>query len=111
MGVVTEGVDSDIHVLRGDWLTTVIVEGPIDRETVGTLREQVGGAIDGATERVVIDLAAATSIDAAGLGWLVGCHRQGSERAVDVSFRRPRAALLSRVRQTGLDRIVHLVEG
>ena len=105
-----DGDTGKVHIISGDDLTTVVVEGALGSSTVGDLRAPVHAAIDAAGERVVIDLGAVSSIDVTGLGWLVGCHRRAADRSLDLAIRRPGIDLLDRMRQVGVDRILQLAD-
>lgn len=89
-----------------DLRDVVVVTGRVDASTVAMLRETLHAAVDGSDGQVVIDVAGVDTIDATGLGMLVGTQRRANERGLDLVLRDvpPRVARLLKV--THLDRVL-----
>ena len=77
----------------------VIVAGEIDLATVEELRESLD-ALDG---RIVVDLAAVSFIDAAGLGVLAGTRKRLRSRRGDLRLRAPQDQVRRVLEVVGLD--------
>jgi anti-anti-sigma factor len=54
----------------------VVLAGRVDVSTVSRIRDRLHNAVDSGTGEFVVDLAAVESIDATGLGMLVGTQRR-----------------------------------
>jgi anti-anti-sigma factor len=101
---------SEIDVVVDEGRATVVVLGDLDTLAARELHDGVELALRGATDRLVLDLGGVTSVDASGLAALVRCHRRGLDAGVEVHFRRASHSLGQRLRQTGLDRILYVVD-
>ena len=87
--------------------TRLVVRGELDAASAPRLRTQIRSALAAGITRVVVDLAAVSFIDAAGLGVIVGARRRladagGELEVVDAS--RPVRRVLE---ITGLGHLVH----
>ena len=73
----------DASVLR------VALEGDLDTFSAATLRDALTGLEQQEPRRIVVDLAAVTFIDSAGIGVLVGARRRTNERGAELVAERP----------------------
>ena len=84
-----------------------VVAGPrLDAATVGALRGSLDDAIRSGSGPLVLDLSAVQSVDAIGLGMLLGVERRAASAQRELLLRNvpPRVARL--LRATGLSRVL-----
>ncbi|MGB9376738.1 MAG: STAS domain-containing protein [Mycobacteriales bacterium] len=84
----------------------VVVTGRIDGSTVSALREILHAAVDRAEGRVVIDVSGVDTIDATGLGMLVGTHRRADALGHVVVLRDVPVRMAKLLRVTKVDRVL-----
>ena len=65
---------------EGAATTRLVLRGELDCSSAPHLRARIRDILTGGTTTLVLDIAGISFIDAAGLGVLVGAHRQLSER-------------------------------
>jgi anti-anti-sigma factor len=80
----------------------VKVNGAIDLGNAACLQEALLDGLIGTPTRLVVDLAAVSSIDTSGLDVLVGGHRRATAAGTQLLFRRPDAEVAHLIEQNGL---------
>ena len=92
-------------------MSELVVAGPrLDAATVGALRGHLDEAIRSGSGPLILDLSAVQTVDATGLGMLLGIERRaaGVERQFLLRGVPPRVARL--LRATGLSRVLCVEE-
>jgi anti-sigma B factor antagonist len=92
-------------------MSELVVAGPrLDAATVGALRGRLDEALRSGSGPLILDLSAVQTVDATGLGMLLGIERRaaGAGRRFLLRGVPPRVARL--LRATGLSRVLRLEE-
>ncbi len=84
----------------------VVLTGRVDASTVSTLRETLHAAVDSCEGWLVLDVAGVDTIDATGLGMLIGTQRRANARGRDLVLRDTPVRMARLLRRTGLDRVL-----
>lgn len=69
-------MDLQLATRREGDAAVVSVGGDVDNDTAPQLRQAIGMAFNGGTNRVVVDLSATDFLDSSGLGALVGASKE-----------------------------------
>lgn len=85
---------------------TVVLTGRVDASTVAALRETLHAAVDRSEGRLVIDVAGVSSIDAIGLGMLVGTQRRANRLGREIVLRDVPVRMARLLKVTRLDRVL-----
>jgi stage II sporulation protein AA (anti-sigma F factor antagonist) len=97
--------DFDVQVLTAaPGVAVVVLTGAVDTRSATVFRDAVASATAGGARAVVVDLRAATRLDAAGLGVIVMAARRLGTGAVSVVV--THAGLARTLRSCGLDRLL-----
>jgi anti-anti-sigma factor len=80
----------------------VKVTGPIDVGNAARLQEALLDGLIGTPTKLIVDLAAVSSIDASGLDVLVGGHRRATIAATQLLFRNANIEVAHLLEQNGL---------
>ncbi len=94
------------HALEPERL--VALTGRLDASSVGDVRASLYRAIDQSSAPVVIDLSAVHTIDATGLGMLIGAQRRADAAGRSVVLRGVPARVTRLLRATRLDRVLRV---
>jgi anti-anti-sigma factor len=86
----------------------VKVTGPIDVGNAARLQEALLDGLIGTPTRLMVDLAAVSSIGASGLDVLVGAHGRATAAGTQLLFRHPKAEVADILEQNGLSSAVAL---
>ena len=70
-------------------LATIQIEGEVDVSCADDLREELALALDGAPERIEVNLSAIPYIDSTGIGVLVGFAHRASDEGIEFSLTDP----------------------
>jgi anti-anti-sigma factor len=95
---------ASLSVLSRPACTIARLEGDLDIATVPALRERLLGVLSPGVRLLIIDLAAVSFCDVAGLAVLVGTQRRATARGFVVRLAAPRPQVAKLLRITGLDR-------
>ncbi|HEY3501485.1 MAG TPA: STAS domain-containing protein [Actinocatenispora sp.] len=88
----------------------VRLAGRLDSHTTGAVRERLHAAVRDGDGPLLIDLSALDTIDATGLGVLVGTHRLAEQAGRPIALRGTPKRLQRLLRVTRLDRFLPTVE-
>ncbi|MFL5262720.1 MAG: STAS domain-containing protein, partial [Anaeromyxobacteraceae bacterium] len=103
-------IEFEIEDRRHDPRTHVIaVSGEVDLFTAPEFKQRVTAAIDGGSERVVVDLSQTVFIDSSSLGVLIGAHRRLKARGGALMVVCDNEAIVKTFKITGLDGVFSLV--
>ncbi len=86
--------------------TLVVVAGRVDVSTVGVLRDRLHAAVDRSEGTIVIDVAGVDTIDATGLGMLIGTQRRANALGHHLVLRDVPARMARLLKVTRLDRVL-----
>jgi len=84
----------------------VVLSGRVDASTVATLRETLHAAVDRSQSCLVVDVAGVDTIDATGLGMLIGTQRRANSSGRELVLRGVPVRLARLLKVTRLDRVL-----
>lgn len=84
--------------------------GALDEQLAGVLVDSVREASDG-SPRVLVDLAAVTSVDSAGLGALIRGLKAARDGGGQLVLARPSAEVAHMLQLTGLNQVLRVFDG
>lgn len=101
----------DIHTAMDGPTALLRVEGELDAATAPTLDEALRrAAVEGASERLVLDFRNLTFVDSAGLSVLVAAHKRLQREGAELVVSSPSAAVRRLFDIAGLDRVLTITE-
>jgi anti-anti-sigma factor len=86
----------------------IALEGRLDARSVGEVRDALHAAIDAGDGDLVVDVSGVETVDATGLGVLVGADRRARRAGRRVVLRDAGPRLRLVLRATRLHRVLHL---
>ncbi len=98
--------------VANDGATAIVaVEGDVDIDTGGRLREELLRLLEADVRRVVLDLAHMDFVDSTGLDILVGAQKRLRQRGGEMVLRSPRPAARKVLEITRLDTVFTIEDG
>ena len=88
----------------------IALEGRLDARSVADVRAALWAAIDAGTGDLVVDVSGLETVDATGLGMLLGADRRAKLAGRRVVFRDAAPRVLRLLRATRLNRVLTLEE-
>jgi anti-anti-sigma factor len=100
----------EIEVIPNGGTVTLVLDGELDLATAGTLRTCLH-AIDGAFQRVTLDLRLLRFMDSSGTSTLVEAHRRFDREMRQLVLRSPRGVVAQVVQVAGLATVMPVEDG
>lgn len=108
-GVSRLGQLCSMRIARTSSGVTVRLHGEFDCSCVERFEQEVGSALEDASEKLVLDLGGLGFIDSSGLAALVTLSKETDERGLDYAVLCDGGEVRRVLRQTGLDGVLPLV--
>jgi anti-sigma B factor antagonist len=107
----TDDTDPTLQIVgeteKADYV--IKLHGDIDLRALPRLRGALSYALFGRPDRLIIDLAEVTSVDAAGLAILAAARYRGRDIGTPLLLQAPNASTVELLAATGLDQVLPIV--